>query len=548
MIALKDKKILFIQEALLFLLFLVFFHLWTHVSLLFQINSGWSKIYFTTVMGIALVHWFGPRVILPLYLNSILSAGLWGRPDLLFYPIHALPESITVFLSWWTFSKKYKGECWLPDIKNLISFILFGVGVPVLALIILHEIIFFSLPDINHELNAVKALNIFLAEFLTIISVSIPVLYFFSFYVSRLKLSVIYKKPGLNIRFTSLKNKGDLLWVVILIILLVALNFFVDFIEYWFVYGLIAILISAKRGFSFSIMSNLAIFINAYVIYYLFFSGASPSLEDLKGENSIYLALCLLFVATYIIGRVISDNKHAHITMKAQNDKLKKVNEELDRFVYSVSHDLSSPLKSIKGLVNLAVTDSDKDMLQKYLFLINKSVIKLDEFIKEVLDFSRSTRAELTIEKLNLEEHLKNSLSAFEYQDEYAHIQVSIDLKVKELYSDKLRLKIVLNNIISNAIKYRNKELTGSFLKITSQAKGDRIFISFEDNGLGMEQKVQKKIFDLFYRGHDQATGAGLGLYIVKEALNKLKGKIIVKSQPEMGSTFIVEFPNQMVP
>lgn len=544
MIILINKRNVFLREAIFFLCLLALFHFWTHVSLLFQIDPGWSKLYFPTVMGIVLVHWFGPRVLWPMYLNAALSAGLWGMPNSFLYPIYALPEVTTAFLSWWIFNKVYKGKCWLPDIKNLISFILLAVVIPMIGFVVIHEILFYYTPALSREFNQEKALNILLAEFVTIISVSIPLLYFFSFHVSRLVTSVIYKKPASKSRFQSMKSKGELAWIILLILTLVVLNFLIDFVDYWFVYGLLAILISVKRGFSFSIMANFVIFVNAYLIYYLFFSGEASSSTDLEGENTIYLGLSLLFVATYIIGRVISDNANANLKLGKQNDKLKKVNEELDRFVYSVSHDLSSPLKSIKGLVNLASAESDKEMLQKYLYHINKSTAKLDEFIKEVLDFSRSTRAELTIKKLNLEELLKSSLSAFEYQDAYENISVSFDLKCKELYTDQLRLKIVLNNIISNAIKYRKKDVNGSFLKITSREKGDMVFISFEDNGLGMDEKVRKKAFDLFYRGHVQSTGSGLGLYIVKEALSKLKGKISVKSKPEIGSTFLVKLPN----
>lgn len=537
------KRNVFLREAIFFLSLFVLFHFLTHVSLLFQVDTGWSKIYFPTVIGIALVHWFGPRVLVPLYLNSSLSAGLWGMPNIILYPVYALPELTIVFLSWWIFNKLYKGKCWLPDIKNLISFFTFAVVIPVTGTIVLHEILFYFIPDISRGFNPEKTLNILLAEFLTIITVCIPLLYFFSSHVSRLRTSVIYKKPVSIYSIHSMKSKGELARVVSLILALVVLNFLIDYIDYWFVYGLLAIFIAVKRGFSFSIMANFAIFINGYVIYFLFFIDSASSSRSLEGENTIYLGLSLLFVATYIIGRVISDNSNTNLELERRNYKLKKVNEELDRFVYSVSHDLSSPLKSIKGLVNLASAEQDKEMLQKYLYHINKSTVKLDAFIKEVLDFSRSTRAELIIKKSNLEELLKNCLSSFEYQDEYEHIDISYELSCKEFYTDELRFKIILNNLISNAIKYRNKDVNGSFLKISSRARGNMVLITFQDNGLGMEKDVQKKIFDLFYRGNVQSTGSGLGLYIVKEALAKLEGKISVNSKPGIGSTFIVELP-----
>jgi len=121
------------------------------------------------------------------------------------------------------------------------------------------------------------------------------------------------------------------------------------------------------------------------------------------------------------------------------------------------------------------------------------------------------------------------------------------DIRVNEefpFYSDRYRLSVVFNNIISNAIKYYDEHKTEPFLRISIDIKKDRVHMEFEDNGIGIDSEYMSKVFDMFFRATQNNEGAGLGLYIVQEAVEKLKGTVEIKSKVRHGTTFIIDMPN----
>ncbi|MEO1449087.1 MAG: HAMP domain-containing sensor histidine kinase, partial [Bacteroidota bacterium] len=111
-------------------------------------------------------------------------------------------------------------------------------------------------------------------------------------------------------------------------------------------------------------------------------------------------------------------------------------------------------------------------------------------------------------------------------------------------YSDPIRLSMVFNNIISNAIRYRDPQKETSHLHITVEIKNQLAYITFADNGVGIPHKHQKKVFDMFFRGSQQSEGSGIGLYIVKEAINKLKGSVKLASAEGEGTSFYLTIPS----
>ena len=102
----------------------------------------------------------------------------------------------------------------------------------------------------------------------------------------------------------------------------------------------------------------------------------------------------------------------------------------------------------------------------------------------------------------------------------------------------------MLNNLISNAIRYHNPERENPFVRINANINESGAKIEVEDNGIGISQEYHEKVFEMFYRVSESSNGSGLGLYIVKEAVNKLNGDITVKSTPGVGSKFTLHIPN----
>ncbi|WP_296622488.1 PAS domain-containing sensor histidine kinase [Marivirga sp.] len=243
--------------------------------------------------------------------------------------------------------------------------------------------------------------------------------------------------------------------------------------------------------------------------------------------------------------RDVSAIKSAQEKLKKQNRELKKLNIELDSFVYSASHDLKAPLSSVKGLINLAKKENDKDKLANYLDLVDKSINKLDDFIKDIVDLSRNARQEVQADSIDFEEIVQDTLDNYQYLEDYDKIEkrIKIDANI-EFYSDKRRLKVIFNNLISNAIRYFNPFIDNPYVEIKVKADNEKAIITILDNGLGIQSQYLKKIFEMFFRASSNSKGTGIGLYIVKETIQKIKGEIQVNSEVEKGTTFTVTLPN----
>jgi PAS domain S-box-containing protein len=243
--------------------------------------------------------------------------------------------------------------------------------------------------------------------------------------------------------------------------------------------------------------------------------------------------------------RDVTAIKSAQEKLKKQNRELKKLNTELDSFVYSASHDLKAPLSSVKGLINLAKKEDNKEQLANYLDLVDKSINKLDDFIKDIVDLSRNARQEVIAEQINFHELIEDTFDNYQYLENFDKIkkQVKIENDI-DFYSDKRRLKVIFNNIISNSIRYFNPFIDHPKVEINIKVDREKATIKVMDNGLGIESQYLDKIFEMFFRASNNSKGTGIGLYIVKETIQKVNGEIKVESKVEKGTTFIVTIPN----
>jgi len=241
----------------------------------------------------------------------------------------------------------------------------------------------------------------------------------------------------------------------------------------------------------------------------------------------------------------------ANNALRTQFDELIKINKELDTFVYSVSHNLRAPLMSVLGLVNLAKMEDEKrdSFFAGYFKMMEDSMHRLDETLKEILDYSRNARQDLTLEKTDIKQIITDNLDRMQYMP--GSSRISKDIIIDEqapLYSDRYRIAVIVNNLISNAIKYHDPRKENPYLKIFIQINKERATLEFEDNGIGIAEEYLNKVFDMFFRATQSNEGAGLGLYIVQEAVYKLKGQINIHSTLQKGTTFRIDIPNFLVP
>lgn len=228
-------------------------------------------------------------------------------------------------------------------------------------------------------------------------------------------------------------------------------------------------------------------------------------------------------------------------------EELSDRNFELDQLVYRTSHDLRAPLRSVLGLTNLYNIEV-KNPPNTYVQKIEERIYKMDDFIKSMLDYSRASRLSVKYTEIDIDALINECLTDLEFLEEFKQVDLIKKIKTNSLkvVTDKLLLKIILSNIISNAFKYRNSLIENSFLRITVDVQQTIIDISMKDNGIGIAKEHADKVFDMFYRATEKSDGSGLGMYIVKQSIDKLKGSITVESKEEIGTTFNIKIPNQL--
>lgn len=230
---------------------------------------------------------------------------------------------------------------------------------------------------------------------------------------------------------------------------------------------------------------------------------------------------------------------------KLRERELIKSNEHLDQVIYKTTHDLKAPLTSALGLIQIAERAGVEDKDQ-YIRLIKKSLLNLDAYIEEMNNFFRVEKLALQRDRIDLRTMLHDTQELLmNVMPSKVKVLVSLD-EATPWYSDTLRVKTIITNIFSNAIKYQDLQKQNPFVKIATRVTPEYCEISISDNGIGIEEEFQDKIFDLFFRATDKANGTGLGLFIVRDTIQRLNGSIEVKSVPGHGTTFFIKIPNQL--
>jgi signal transduction histidine kinase len=232
--------------------------------------------------------------------------------------------------------------------------------------------------------------------------------------------------------------------------------------------------------------------------------------------------------------------------LKAKNEELQKTNEELNRFVYSASHDLKAPVKSMLGILKLAEAEGRKD--DKLIQLLGDSVKRLDYFINNISDYYKNNRMEKEVSEINFRKIIDETISGIQEGQSLNTKDIHFDIAIEQqspYYNDEFRVNIIIGYLLSNAVKYqkKNEEQKVVSVKITISEKWAKIKIG--DNGIGIPQKYQENIYKMFFRATTQSTGSGIGLYIVQETVSKLNGRILVHSNEGEGTLFELELPNE---
>lgn len=236
------------------------------------------------------------------------------------------------------------------------------------------------------------------------------------------------------------------------------------------------------------------------------------------------------------------DAYKSKIDLRNKIAELEKTNDELNRFIYSISHELRAPLVSAMGIVNVVKMENLFHSSGEYWSMIETCSNKLDYYIQKTLQYYKNNKLVTENTPVDFKKIIPELIEMYSYTDKETHFKV--DIKQDEsFYGDAFRIEVILGNLISNAIKYQKAEEKNKKVSINIEVKRDVADIIISDNGMGILNEHLEKIFTQFFKSKTN-QGSGLGLFIVKEALNKINGRISVSSNTLDGTTFKITIPN----
>ena len=268
--------------------------------------------------------------------------------------------------------------------------------------------------------------------------------------------------------------------------------------------------------------------------------------RDSNFWNIIIIGIVSFAIIFIFFARDLAQKKKLSKVLKwkvyKRTRELRKANKELNTYIYKSSHDLRNPLTSIKSLIRLLDKEEHNASTKKYLGLISSCTDQMDDILinlSRAVDFKK---VDVKVEEIDFNK-IKYELEARDFVP-----VTGLDIKWEinqaiPFYSDYKLLKVILKRTIKNAVDYR-KGSNLDFCKILITTDADGAVVSIEDNGQGVSEKVKDNIFDMFVKGTNKSKGAGLGLYLVKIACDKIKGKVHLENNQHSGATLIFKLPN----
>lgn len=243
----------------------------------------------------------------------------------------------------------------------------------------------------------------------------------------------------------------------------------------------------------------------------------------------------------------VADLLALSIVRKQAELEIQDTNAELEEFAYRTSHDLRSPLISSIKLVELIqdyIAQGDREKASEALNLVDTSLNKLEALVADILELTQTQKAQEETQAIQIEELVEDALEKVGHHEGFSDITILSELEfTDDIYSKKSRLQLIVENLISNAVKYYDKNELEPFIKITSQIEGDDFVFSVEDNGLGIPEDKQDQMFTMFSRFHSKVSfGSGLGLYMIQKSAHVLSGRVTFEGL-ENGSRFSLRIP-----
>lgn len=301
----------------------------------------------------------------------------------------------------------------------------------------------------------------------------------------------------------------------------------------------------SKKKF-FVTIANLNIKLTALEINFsTILSNLGRKVEKLLNYVNIFVTCLIVGSLSAYLMLIIAKLHKSRNELKNSYDKVFDLNLELDTFVYSLSHDLRAPLTSLQGLVKVAATENEVAAIKQYIVLMDTLLDKQDLFIRDVIALLQRRNLTPQPSAVDLKLLIEDAFSFNSHikGNEKIRTVLALNKEVEEVYSDVVFIKIIVNNLISNAFKYSDPNKADNYVKVNCSYSEHDLIFEIEDNGIGIPKEFQAKIFEMFYVLDSRKGGTGLGLYIIKQSVEKLNGTIQLTSTLGEGTKFVISLP-----
>jgi signal transduction histidine kinase len=251
----------------------------------------------------------------------------------------------------------------------------------------------------------------------------------------------------------------------------------------------------------------------------------------------------------YFEGRIvnITDQVTIEEQLKEKTVQLEKKSMELDRFIYSASHDIRSPITSVLGLINIMKLELKDENSKKLLELMIVSMNRLERFVNSLVSFAKNSKKEIFCSNIDFSKALAYTLEKLIHHPNFNKVTVTNEISLSGIFfSDLFRIRLILYNVIKNAYDFCDSNKSNMMISIQIKTLPEKAIIEIFDNGIGIPAKHLEKVFDMFYRGTTTSNGSGIGLYTAREAAIKLGGFITINSEYGIGTSIRIELPNSI--
>jgi PAS domain S-box-containing protein len=272
-------------------------------------------------------------------------------------------------------------------------------------------------------------------------------------------------------------------------------------------------------------------------------------IELTKKDGSRLIVLLRLYKATADEWVAILYDKT--LLKKVKNElyhkttKLENMNYQMEQFLYSASHELRAPATTILGLANLLTLETSDKTILDYTEKIKNTAEKLELITRDLVGFARISYSRKQVKKIDLVQVFQETIQAISMSFPAIVWRTNISVKGDyPFYSNPDRIKIILENLVKNSFQFSDFNKPELTLALLIELETDYTKLELTDNGIGIGKIHLDKIFRIFYKATERSHGAGLGLFIVKEALLELNGDITVESEIGMGTKVCLRIPN----